>query len=72
MYMNGFMLGNIVKCFEWPLVRKGLHKCSSSLPKFNVLVNVYMFIGTPLLYIFILSMHMFIFATHAIFVPYAF
>ena len=22
------MLGNIAKCFEWPLVRKALYKCS--------------------------------------------
>ena len=27
--MNGWMLGNIVKCFKWPLVSKALYKCSS-------------------------------------------
>ena len=26
--MNGSMLGNFVKCFEWPLVRKAQYKCS--------------------------------------------
>ena len=37
-WMNEWMLGYIVKCFEWPLVRKALYECS--LFNFTVLIYI--------------------------------